>query len=84
MPHFHNRHRDDVILDRIQDAIVTLSDAVLLIAAELLRASRSRIVGQTVDTLQDTLNILSGNRVSRWRIHPPHHQTKTVTVQARY
>ena len=62
VPYFDNRHRDDVILNRIQDSIVSLPDAIHIINTELFRARRSRVVSQAVDTLQDTLNVLLGNR----------------------
>jgi hypothetical protein len=51
MPDFHNRYRNNVIFDLIQDAIVALSDAVLFVTTQLLRPSRPGVVSKTVNTL---------------------------------
>jgi hypothetical protein len=61
MTYFHDCHGNDVIIDHVKYAIVALSNAVLLIAAQLLNSARSWLFSQTVDTSQNPLDILLRN-----------------------
>lgn len=48
-----DRHRDDCILDRVHDTVVTLPDPVLILAGELLGAVRSWIVRERKNAADD-------------------------------
>jgi hypothetical protein len=56
-------HQDDqvFILDRIQDAVVSLSNAVQIVTGELLAAGRTRVRGQMTEPRDQPLPILPGD-----------------------
>lgn len=48
------------ILDRVQDAIVALADAVFVFAGEFFRTRWTRIVGETLDLRHDATSVSPG------------------------
>ena len=62
MAHLDDGHGDNVVINRVQDAIVSLPDAIPFVGGELFCTGRSWILGQTIDSFQDALDVLFGNR----------------------
>ena len=53
--------KKDVVADLVDDAVGTLADAIELRRRGLLCAMRARIIGQSIDALEDSADVISGN-----------------------
>jgi hypothetical protein len=53
MAHLDDGNHELLVLDRVDDAIVPLSDTVLVSARELLAAGWARLIGEVLDATDD-------------------------------
>lgn len=61
MTYFDNPNRQFIILNRIDDPVSAMSDAVFLLSAEFCAIIRSRIEPEALDQFKDFYKIFLGN-----------------------
>jgi hypothetical protein len=59
MSDLHHKDGRLSIVDRIRDTEVALTNAVLIVAGELLTAGRARVCGQLTDSVNDPCPVLA-------------------------
>jgi hypothetical protein len=60
---FDNPNGKHIVLNGINDAIISLPDPITLLAGKLFTTRWSRIFFKKIDAIDDTLEVLLGNRV---------------------
>jgi len=60
---FDNPDGEHIVLNGINDAIISLPDAIALLTGKLYTTRWSRIFFNKIDAIDDALEVLFGNRV---------------------
>src|SRR5438105_13522430 len=61
--HLHHEHHLDVVIDAVDDSVVTLADSILVEARKLLAGMRPRLRGEPLDASDDLSAVLVGERL---------------------
>jgi hypothetical protein len=60
VPNLDDDHHELLITDLVHDPILALPQSVAVIARELLTTGRSRVLGQALNALDNSLSVLLG------------------------